>query len=316
MNGQFTGSRMRAIIVDRDMDNVRSCFLHRYPGLKPELELCCDIKYKKFEVQSGEFFTLLEEADNLDYIVIALQSDEINKQTALDIQMHYERKGIGDLPVIAVLEKKGVYRKGEQDKKIFIFGCREDIYKESVIIRAEADRMAKAVNDVYREMYGGQPWHELDWFLQESNRAAADFIPAMLKLAKYEENDTTEKNALTSDSSLAEILAQTEHLRWNAFHAAMGFYPVDLEEMRQRFEKYGGEKNSREHLDFCRRDSTAWRHACLVPWDELDKVSEVYRELSLRAGSLKEQKRDFKESDRDIIRNIPLFLKKAVETIK
>ena len=312
MNGQFSGSRMRAIVVDKDMDNVRDCFLHRYPGL----ELCCNIEFKNFDVRCEEFFKLLNETDNVDYVVIALSNDEINKQTALDIRLNYERKNIKTFPFIAVLEKNRSPRNAEKDNRIFIFGCCEEVYKESVIIRAEADRMAKAVNDVYKEMYGGQPWHELDWFLQESNRAAADFIPAMLSLAKREERDTIEENILTGDSSLAEILAQTEHLRWNAFHAAMGYLPIGLEEMRRRFEKYDGEKNSRENFDYCRRDSKARLHACLVPWDELDKVNEVYRELARRAGSLKEQKRDFKENDRDIIRNIPLFLKKAVETIK
>jgi hypothetical protein len=312
MNGQFAGSRMRAIVVDKDMDNVRDCFLYRYPGL----ELCCDMEFKNFDVRSEKFFTLLNEADNINYAVIGLSNDEMNKQTALDIRRHYERKEIKALPFIAVLEKKGVYRNGEQDEKIFIFGCREDVYKESVIIRAEADRMAKAVDDVYKEKYGGQPWHELDWFLQESNRATADFIPAMLKLAKREDKDTIDKNTLTENDSLAEVLAQTEHLRWIAFHAAMGYLPVELEEIYRRFEKYTGERNSREHLDYCRRDSKARLHACLVPWDELDKVSEVYKELAHRVGISKEQKRDFKENDRDIIKNIPLFLKEAVETIK
>jgi hypothetical protein len=309
MNGQFMGSRMRAIIVDRDMDNLRDSFLHRYSGLK----LCCDMEFKNFDVQCREFFTLLDGIDNVDYVVIALSNDEINKQTALDIRLHYERKDANTLPFIAVSEKTGSLRKVKQDEKIFIFGCRENVYKESVIIRAEADRMARAVNNIYQKIYGGQPWHELDWFLQESNRASADFIPAMLKLAEREEKDAMDKNTLTEDSSLAETLARTEHLRWNAFHAAMGYFPISLEEMRQRFETYNGEKNSREHLDYCRRDSKARLHACLVSWDELDKVSEVYRELALRAGNSKEQRRDFKDNDRDIIKNIPLFLKASKE---
>jgi len=308
MNGQFVGSRMRAIIVDKDIDNLRDCFLHRYPGLK----LCCDMEFKDYNVQREEFFTLLDKEKNVDYIVSALHSDEINKQTALDMWYHYERKDIKALPFIAVAELNGSLRetkqyekqKAEQDEKIFVFGSREDVYKESVIIRQKADRMAKAVNEVY----GGQSWHELDWFLQESNRAAADFIPAMLKLAGCNEKDAMDKKTLTNNSSLAEILAQTEHIRWNAFHAAMGYRPISIEEMNRRFKDYKGNGNI---LEFARRDSKARLQVCIVHWDELDKVSEAYRELAYHTDNLKEQKRNFKENDRYIIQNIPKFLDAA-----
>ncbi|MDR2596750.1 MAG: hypothetical protein LBC76_05445 [Treponema sp.] len=295
MNGQFVGSRMRAIIIDRNIDNLRDCFLHRYPGLG----LCCDIEFKNFDVQNKEFFTLLNEIQNMDYIVIALCGNKINKQTALNIKLNYERKN-NALPFIAVSEENGSSREVKQDENIFTFGCREEIYKESIIISEKTDRMAKTIN----KMYGRQRWHELDWFLQESNRAAADFIPAMLKLAKLDEKEAVKKNTLTDDNSLAEILAQTEHLRWNAFHAAMGYCPISIEEMNRRFKEYNGNGNS---LDFARRDSKARLQVCLVSWDELDKISEAYRELECSAGLKPE--RDFKLSDRDIIKNIPLFLK-------
>jgi len=305
MNGQFVGSRMRAMVIDSDIDNLRDSFLHRYSAL----ELCCDMEFKKLDVRCKEFFTFLNDVNNVDYMVIALHSDKINKQTALDIRLHYERKDASVPPFIAVSEKS--ICKEKQDKNIFVFGYCEDVYKESVIIRAEADRMAKAVNDVYNKLSGGQLWHELDWFLQESNRAAADFIPTMLKLAKRNEKEAMEKNSLTEDSSLAETLAQTEHLRWMAFHVAVGYRPISIEKMQQRFEAYKGTGNP---LGFCRRDSKTRLQVCIAPWDKLDKVTEAYRELAHRAGNSDEQNRDFKENDRKIIENIPLFLKEAGRT--
>jgi len=168
--------------------------------------------------------------------------------------------------------------------------------------------MAKAVHEVY----GGEPpWHELDWFTQESNRAAADFIPAMLMLAHITEEDAMNTGTLTKDQTLAEILAQTEKLRWNAFHAVMGYHSISIKEMQRRFEIYDGERNFRKHLDFSRRDSKARLHVCLASWDELDEISEAYRELARRAGDPKEEKRNFKDNDRDIVGSIPQFLKVA-----
>jgi hypothetical protein len=320
MNGQFMGSNMRAIIIDKDIDNLKDCFEHRYPGLK----LCCKIEPQNINVQQNDFFALLDKEENLDYIVAALHSDGMNKQIALDIKHHYERKGVKALPFIAVaelngslyekkqgvavLKKNGSLHETKQKEKIFVFGSRDEVYKESVIIRPKTDSMAREVNRVYRSLYGGQLWHELEWFKQESNRASADFIPAMLKLASIERDKVPEEGPLVKDNDpLAEILAQTEHLRWNAFHAAMGYRPISIKEMNRRFDEYQGDGDDR--LEFARRDSKARLQVCLVHWDELDKVSEAYRELERRDG--KKPKKDFKENDHDIIRNIPTILKAA-----
>jgi hypothetical protein len=214
-NGQFAGSHMRAIIIDTNIDKLRSSFLHRYP----DRHLCCEMEFKNIDVQSDDFFKLLHEDINLDYVVITLHYNELNKDIALDIQSLYEHRGTS-APCIAVYERGGNVHEIEEDDTIFTFGCCEELYKESVVIRDETSRMAKAVHEVY----GGEPpWHELDWFTQESNRAAADFIPAMLLLADITQEDAMKSDTLTEDSTLAETLAQTEKLRWNAFHAAMGY---------------------------------------------------------------------------------------------
>jgi len=302
MNGQFVGnseSRMRAIIVDRKINDLRDCFLHRHPSL----DLCCTIKFSDFDVQCEDFYTLLDENNNVDYIVIASNSDEKNKQTAQDINLYYKRKNI-PLPVIAVFEENGCLYKVEKSEEIFIFGCREEIYKESVIIREEVDGMAKAVNNAYKRMYGGKEWHELEWIHQESSRAVADFIPAMLFLVNPEldEKDVLNKKVLTDDQTLAETLAQTEHLRWNAFHTAMGYRPINIEEVRQRYEKT-------KNITYSHKDSKERLHVCLAQWNELDKISDVYKELEILAG--KEPERDFKDFDRGIVKNIPEFLREG-----
>jgi hypothetical protein len=304
MNGQFVGSHMRAIIVDKNMHNLRNRFLHYYPHLK----LCCDMDFKDFDVQNIDFFDMLHNIDYIDYIVVALSDDEMNKQVALDILLHYKRRDIANLPFIAILEENGNIQIEKQGGKIFCFGNSEDLYKESIIINEKTDFMAKAINDIYSGRK--QEWHDLDWFSQESNRASADFIPAMLKLANCNEKDAAEKDNLTEDGTNAEILAQTEHLRWMAFHAAMGYSPINIEHMRQRFNRVSI-CNESNPLTYCRKDATARLHVCLAPWDELDKISMVYSELARRSGNSEEEKRDFKENDRDVIKNIPKFLRAA-----
>jgi len=312
MNGQFVGSKMRAIVIDREMDHLEEHFMHYYPYVKPN---CCEIEFMCFDVWDKDFYQLLKENYDLSYVVLALGSDDENKQMAIDIRLHYERNNYGVLPNIAVLEKQYGKHETLKDSKLFTFGCRESLYTEAIIVREALDAMAKAVNKAYVEMYGGKPWHELDWFTQESNRAAADFIPAMLKLAKTDVERAVANETLSEDAELIENLAETEHLRWNAFHAVMGYNKIIIEEMSRRFETYSGERNSRAHLDFCRRDTKARLHSCLVSWDELYNVSEAYRALASKAGNEKEHKRNFKDNDRDIVKNIPKFLR-ALNDVK
>jgi hypothetical protein len=305
MNGQFLGGKMRAIVVDNNIDNLSECFKQRYPGL----DICCDIEFYGFDVQCDKFYALLSEEKSVDYIVVTLNDDDLNKQIALDVRRHYKKQESENaIPIITVFEKDGVLYDRKIKDGIHVFGCREEILKDSVIIRENLDVLARAVHDVYSPDGDGKTqWHDLDWFLQESNRAAADFIPAMLFLANTNENDLLDLNLdlLTEDETLKEVLAQTEHMRWNAFHAAMGFSAISIDDLRRRFEKY-------RSLDLARRDTAEQLHACMVPWDDLDLLSEVYNELALSLGDDKEAKRNFKNSDRDIVRNIPKFLRKSV----
>jgi hypothetical protein len=349
MNGQFVtqGERklMRAVVIDKDRQHVEEHFRHCYPSLN----LCCEIVFLDYDVRNKKFYDLLnldcdengkrvvDIVSNLDYIVIALNNNEENKKIARDIQLHYERKNT-EHPFIAIFEKNAVMDE-TRDDKTFTFGCQEDIYKHSVVIREEIDRRAKAVNEVYKEEYGGQSWHKLSWIKQESNRASADFISIMLELAgeitegKAIEMAINNEPLVQENSEISNILAQTEHLRWNAFHVAMGYSPITIEKMQERFD-YGKSKGKKglDLLKFCRQDEEYRLHACLVNWNNLDEVSKVYNELARKAYNElvrekgikltcnedkkniekveKEQRRDFKNNDRSIVTNIPKFLKK------
>ena len=310
MNGQFQGKddnnreiKMQATIVDSRIDSLEECFHQRYPGLN----VSCDINFYGFDVRGKEFFELLKKEDNIDYIVVTLNNDELNKQIALDILRFYKKqKPEKELPVIAVFEKDGVLYEQNPNDDIYIYGCREEVLKDSIIIRENLDTMAKAVHDSYVPDNASEKedWYDLNWFSQESNRATADFIPAMLFLASKTEEELLEDGvkSLTDDDDLKEVLSQTEHLRWNAFHVAMGYSPLSIEQMQARFNKVN-------KMSYARKDSDRQLHACLVSWDELDNLKKVYNKLAQDAGDKKEAIRDFKNNDRTIITSIPEYLK-------
>jgi len=302
------------VIVDRDKKHLEEHFQHCYPSLRG---LCCEMHFEDCDIPNKDFFDLLksEKYGEMDYIVIALNSNEANKRVALDIQLYYQRNNL-TLPHIAVSEKNGGLHEKHQTGDTFIFGCRDEIYKDSVIIRDEHNNRAKAVHEMYRKLFGGKPWHELDWFLQESNRASADFIPAMLYLAKnpdkdpdrlgFSDEEAMKLDKLTTNPAHIEILAKTEHLRWNAFHTAMGYQSITIEKMRERYEMYDTNR-----CEFARRCSVKKLQVCLASWEALDGITTAYRDLALRTGNAKEQKRDFKNNDLEIVENIPKFLREG-----
>jgi len=352
MNGQFVGSCMRAIIADFNLENARlyDRFQHNYPAV----DLCCEINKEdrlNIDVLSIEFYKRLEQIGGaVDYIVISLGNDEDNKKVALDLQRHYLRCS-DNVPIIAV----SLFEKNNfQTNKIFSFGCLDDIYKESEIINEKTDFWAKKLSSGYnrgqfkRDIDDKIEWHELNWFSQESKRAQVDFLPSMLELScfnneqseilkdvgkvlyrmdekkreymkaknnknesmmekiqkKLDEDKTIKENLINKlnlHDTFKETLAHTEHLRWNAFHVAMGYSPISLNEMMQRYNRYEG-KEKKERLNLCRKDESLRLHFCLVHWNELDKYYVEYLKINPTY-------KDFKEMDYDgVFNNIAKYL--------
>ena len=210
---------------------------------------------------------------------------------------------------------------------LFNFGQVSEIYRESIIIRKTADFMAIALNSGYNRnqlMKSGDDyikWHELDWLSQESKRAQIDFIPIMLNLAKFSHlqleaiknhdvNQSINSNILEDmgiDTALAQTLAHTEHLRWNAFHVVMGYKPMSIDEMNKRYLRYADNQN---RLTLCRKDTSLRLHLCLVQWIDLDECYAAYKILN-------PSYKNFKELDYDgVFINISKYLRIISNNVK
>jgi hypothetical protein len=118
-----------------------------------------------------------------------------------------------------------------------------------------------------------QHWLHCDYFSRMSCRAMADFIPAMLKMVHKTREQVLESGWDLTPMQL-ETLSKTEHLRWCAFHYAMGFSPMTREEYDCRVETYrrqlaAGEKPLRIGKNMADRT-----HACLISREELAELSD------------------------------------------
>ncbi len=305
MNGQFIGGKMQTIIVDKDLDHCFGQFHARYPGVTANYA----IDRKCMDVRSEVFYDHLNEwKDRISYIVVALGDDVLNLEIANDLSQYFARHDTSSSRHIAVGVCDQSLVSGADNGKMSFFSDDRDIFSESVLIREETDRMAKAVSSVYNKCTAPEEanrlWYQSSYLSRESNRAVADFLPTMLSLIGYEmQNSPSPENFLLTPAQ-TELLAMTEHLRWNAFHHTMGFTTMSIKEMHQRIQNL---KESGQSIDLCRIDTEKKQHICLVPWDELDALSSSYNN-ALRENGVNSN-RDFKQNDIDNVQNIPLFTK-------
>ncbi|NLX64776.1 MAG: hypothetical protein GX022_08410 [Clostridiaceae bacterium] len=294
--GQFVGGDYRAIITDEEMTKKRGFLFNKYPGLKD------NYKIETYEAIPGseEFCQALENNINtVNYIVIALDNDKLNIETAVEIQRLVNRSRTGKKPVIAVhISKDEDYEHLEKSMMlpdVKFFGRYLDIFTESIIINETMDSMARKMNALYNSLYNIEPadnWRHLDAFTKESNRSAASNIATKLRLLNLEmkgKNSNVKRKAVNLAEYLTgerlENLSKQEHLRWNAFHFASGWVTWPLDQVG----------DTRKAKDTINR-----RHACLVSWEELEDVTRRFNQTP-----------SYQELDRQQVKNIPVILEHA-----
>ena len=250
---------------------------------------------------------------------------------------NYVDKHIGSLKLIAVCtgdegsdreisDNLMMYLKRRSAEHICVVRCGDDgvRYQETVgspIITAninsleylsaqKADRDAIIINSTYdgSDRTDWEKWVGCDSFSKMSSRASADFIPAFIRAAGLSADEVMAGNWPPA-SDVLEALGETEHLRWNAFHFVMGYSPMSDEAFDKRAEAYrerisGGKPGIR-----LSKDSENRTHACLIPWDKLDRLSE--KESTITGHEV-----DYKKYDINNVLIIPDILKQRQTTEK
>jgi len=278
VNSQMEGSAFHAEVFDRRMDDLHGFVEACYPALLEHY----DIKLHAADADSALFYERLNQlAPNL--IVLCTSSRKQNAELADNLYRLYENRP--NRPCViqctpdAVLIDDVEYR------------------LDSVDVRG-MDRAAMVLNHVYC----GGPSPEADWkdcdpFSRASCRAAVDFFPAFLKAA-----NVTPEEAISGkwppSPEVMENLSRTEHLRWCAFYLAMGYTPMGEAEFSRRADMY-----RRGELKRIAKNTEDKTHACLVPWEELDALSQ--RENAVTGGSV-----DYKTLDADNVLAVPDILRK------
>ncbi len=283
MNGQFAGSCFRADVFDPAYEQTSGYFAQRYGKMLAEY----DIRFYPHDGRSQEFFRYLQEnRDSIRYIAICTGSEKSNLEMEMQLSRFF---GEERHPCIICQCSHHALTFEESSGQ---FG-RQSIYVPEILSGQLLDRRAMVLNHSY--CGSGTPeenWKRCDYFSRMSSRASADFVPALLRAAGSSEEEILQK-AWEPQGELLENLARTEHLRWNAFHYAMGFAPMPEELWYKRAEQYRQELESlgKSRLRIG-KDMVARQHACMIAWEELD-------ELSRREALVTGKAVDYKQADRN-----------------
>ncbi len=299
MNAVFYGSSFRADIFDAAPQNG---FLYEHEIMKHY-----DINFHMTDGQSNEFYTFLAEVKEVvKCIVLSTGSREKNREMAKDLNSWF---GKGCRRPMIIEASKGSY--AVTDEKCNKKECL-NIYESEIMDVKTIDAMAMQINQHYMGENGcsaEENWEKCSYFSRMSSRASADFYPAVLRAAGKTKEEVLAGN-WPPEEEVLDHLAETEHMRWCAFHYLFGWslMPEDIFRARARAYKKDMARTGSGSINIG-KDSERRLHSCLVPWEELDDLSA--RENEVTGGHV-----DYKEFDRSNILAVADVLKAESKTEK
>ena len=296
MNGQYAGSRFHVTVIAKDPREQSGSIFYRCPGLKENYA----IDFLNASAQSADAYQFLKDyASRLNYVVICMGDEKKN----LEIGNEYLEvlDDCRSRTPILLCSGSAVTRLTREE------GCVEEaeLFSPELLSSRELDRMAMLLNHKYHEQEGRtaeEDWRRCDYFSRMSCRASADYADTFMAAAGTT-REAVLKDGWQPSGALLENLAEMEHLRWNAFHFAMGYRRMPQETMEKRREQFRAEraKYGKSSVRIT-KDTAAKQHACLVSWEELDALSAWESEAA--GKSL-----DYKQMDRSNVLMIPELLK-------
>ncbi len=277
MNGQFEGSSFRTDVFDTFPQNG---ILLDHPMTK-----AYDVRFHSAGGHSEEFYAFLREnAANIRDILLCTGTAAENAEMADDLAGWFH--DAVNRPRIIQISREAVAALDTNGQE----ALEKNLYRTDLLDPRRMDSLAMQIHYVWaRGKNPEEAWKTCDAFSRASCRAATDFYPAVLRAAHRTEEEVL-GGMWPPEGELLENLSRTEHLRWCAFHYAMGYRSMDARTWQEQAEAYRrGEKTA------LGKNRKSKLHACLIPWEELDALSR--RENEVTGGQV-----DYKEMDRENVR--------------
>ena len=303
MNGQFAGSTFHAAVFSPNVENEAG-FLEED---SPELLRQYDIRRYAADARSSAFYEYIRtHLGSLKMIVVCTGDEAMNREIS-DNLMLYLRRNHAERICVVQCDDSGVRYQETLGKPII----RTEICSLDYLSAKETDRLAILLNSTYdsSDRSDWEKWMACDSFGKMSSRASADFLPAFIRISGSSREDIL-AGTWNPDSALQQVLGQTEHLRWCAFHYAMGYVPMSRMEFEANIEAFSRLQAEGKHPGFrISKNPQERKHACLIPWEELDRLSEEENRATGRNV-------DYKQIDINNVLALPKLLRAEEDATK
>ena len=291
MNGQFDGSRFHATVIAKDLNQNAGNFFSRYQGLTEAY----NIEFVEESARSRAVYEqIVPRLQHLNYVAICTGSEKENAEIAAELTGYLNARNLH--PQIVQVSESGVSRASDDSGVL----TSVDFYTPEILCSTKLDEMAMEINHSYHASEGhtaAEDWLRCDYFSRMSCRAAADYLDAFLFACGTDRAGAAE-HGCAPDAQTLETLSRTEHLRWCAFHYAMGYRAMSDDVFDSRANEYRRQVEQTGSSGLRIGKDTAHKfHACLIPWDALEGLDEkMYAATGKRT--------DYKEMDRENVRMI------------
>ena len=296
VNGQFAGGSFHAAVFSPNCESESGLLRTECRELFSQY----DIRFYAEDGRSRAFYDYIESRlGTLKLIAVCTGRDEMDREISDDLMLFLRRRGAENVCVVRCGHGGVRYQQSVGSPII-----RTGIYTPDLLSAERADRAAILLNDVYddSERSPWEKWIACDTFGKMSSRASADFLPAFIRISSSSREKIL-SGEWEPDEKMLEALGETEHLRWNAFHYAMGYTAMSAEEFEANAAAYrAAAAEGKAGNVKIGRNRSARTHACLIPWDELDELSARERAVTGRAV-------DYRKTDINNVLALPRLLK-------
>lgn len=278
-NGQFKGVSGFSV----DVVEGNPAVVEAYKAQHEEAMREYDIKFvDNVKVEGPGFEDFLAKNMRLyNRIVVCLSGDVMNIRVASRIAHFVTPDGIGPDPDVLFVRVSDPNRRSYFDSQsgMKLFGDLRDVYSLATLDFDPIDTMAKILHGEWEKDKSAagltRAWHRASFNDQRSSRASALGERNLARILGFEVVPMSDEriavkveefydalSVLVGATTRETILAEDEHLRWNAYHRMLGYSRWDLknpplEQVRQK---------KANQLD------TFGKHACLVDFAALPDV--------------------------------------------
>ena len=278
-NGQFKG--MSGFSVDVVEDNLAVVEAYKAQHMEAIREYNINI-ISGVSVEGAGFEAFL--ANNLrsyNRIVVCLSGDVMNIRVASRIEHFVTDEGIGVDSGVLFVRVSDPNRRSYFNPKssMTLFGDLREVYSLAALNMDPVDKMAKILHGEWEKDKSDKglthAWHHASFNEQRSSRASALGERNLARVLGFEIVSSSDKrmglekkvfeDALTvavGETTRETILAENEHLRWNAYHRMLGYTCWD---MKHPSLDHVAQKKANQ-LD------SLGKHACLVDFKSLPDV--------------------------------------------